>query len=392
MFEQSYFQLLTPLISLTFSGGFLLLWRTARDISSLRFFAVSYFAASCAMIVDFLQSAFYPGVASAVLSTLYLATTVFFCAGLHARYRNRVPWKTLTISAAAVMVCYAALRYGLSNVVPSAWAINTGLALIYLHAIHALRHEMRDGIHRILQTVIVASVVLLLLRTGVIFWFVGATMADTDYAGSLASVTLQMLLAVVSLAVAGALFTMYGTEILRRLTESSETDPLTGTLNRRGFEARIDSFVRDGQAGGSSRAVVMADIDWFKAVNDRYGHEAGDLVISAFARLLCDAAREGDFVVRWGGEEFLVILSHADAAAARLFAEGVRTRWEAFAHDCLGGRTVTASFGVAACENNRDVRVIGRRADVALYRAKREGRNRVCVDGLDPAGQASAVA
>lgn len=392
MFEQSYFQLLTPLISLTFAGGFLLLWRHARDIVSLRFFAASYFAASCAMIVDFLQSAIDPDVASAVLSPLYLLTTVFFCAGLHARYRNRVPWRTLTISAAAVLICYAALRYGLSNVVPSAWVINVGLALLYLHAIHELRGGMRHGIHRILQGVIVASVVLLLLRTAAVFWFVGATMADTDYAGSLASVTLQMLLAVVSLAVAGVLFAMYGTEILRRLTETSETDPLTGTLNRRGFEARIDSFAGDGQADGSSHAVVMADIDRFKAVNDRHGHEAGDDVIRAFAQLLCDAARDGDFVVRWGGEEFLVILTHADAGTARLFAEGVRTRWEALAHDSLGGDTVTASFGVAVCRDCRDFRVIGRRADAALYRAKREGRNRVCVEDYKPAGYASAVA
>lgn len=379
MFGQSYFQLLNPLILLTFSGGFLLLWHYARDIRSLRFFAASYFAGSCAMVVDFLQFAMDPDFASALLSVLYLAASVFFCAGLYQLYRNRVPWKALTVSATAVFVLYSLYRYGLVSVVPSAWVINVGIASLYFHSIYDLRREMREGVHRILRGVIFASVVLLLLRTAAVFWYVGATMTEADYAGSLASVTLQLFLAVVSLAVAAVLFVMYGMEILRRLTETSETDPLTGVLNRRGFEARIASVVDDGPAPNAAHAVVMADIDRFKAVNDTYGHKAGDVVIKAFARVLDDAVRECDYVVRWGGEEFLVVLAHAEIATARLFAEAARIQLESLPHDCLGGKAVTASFGIAGWRKGQDLSGANREADAALYRAKSQGRNRVCV-------------
>ncbi len=138
----------------------------------------------------------------------------------------------------------------------------------------------------------------------------------------------------------------------------------------------------------------MADIDRFKDVNDTHGHDAGDAIIEAFARLLLDAARDVDCVVRWGGEEFLVVIANAETASAQLFAESVRARWDACGHACLGGRGVTASFGVAGWRNGQDLSGACRRADAALYLAKCEGRNRVCVDRPDIAAErfGSAVA
>lgn len=181
-------------------------------------------------------------------------------------------------------------------------------------------------------------------------------------------------------------------EIIRRLTVKSETDPLTGILNRRGVEAQVAAIAEKGPAPGAAHAVVMADIDRFKSVNDTFGHEAGDAVIMAFARLLREAARDGDHVVRWGGEEFLVVVTHAEAAAARLFAETVRARWERMTHDRLDGRSVTASFGVACWRHGQDLSAASRDADAALYRAKRQGRNRVCVYGSGDAARSGAEA
>ncbi|MCI5075009.1 GGDEF domain-containing protein [Oricola sp.] len=384
MFEQSYFQLLNPLISLTFAGGFLVLWHYARDIRSLRFFSASYFLAACAMVADFLQAMMAPVVASALLTSLYVVASVFFCAGLYQLYTNRVPWKPLSAAGAVVLVAYTVLRLGIENVVPSAWAINVGIATLYLHSLFVLRRHMRSGMHRALQCVVATSAVLLVVRTAVVFWYVGVTMTEADYAGSLASVTLQLFLAVASLAIAVVLFVMFGTKIVGRMTEKSYTDPLTGALNRRGFEARIATLVGDRTATERRHAVVMADLDQFKSVNDTYGHEAGDVVIMAFAKLLRDSARAEDVVVRWGGEEFLVVVANSETASARLFAEGVRVRWEAIRHDCLDGGSVTASFGVAGWRSGQDVAGVGRAVDAALYQAKREGRNRVCVDRPDP--------
>jgi len=381
MLGQSYFQLLSPLIFLVFSGGFLLLWYYARSIRSLRYFAASYFVGSSAMIGDFLRIAMDPDFASGLLSALYLATTVFFCAGLYQLYRDRVPWVALTAAGFAVFGVFSLSRYALDSMVLSAWAINAGIASLYFGSIVDLRRDMREGIHRALQIVVSASAGLLLVRTAIVFWYEGATMTEANYAGSLAAVTLQLFISVAALAVAGVLFIMFGMEIVRRLTRTSETDPLTGALNRRGLESRLSSIIHEGPDGDVGHAVVMADIDRFKSVNDTHGHDAGDAIIKAFADLLREAARESDCVARWGGEEFLIVISNAEPASARLYAEAVRARWESLRHDCLGGGAVTASFGVAGWRNGQDLSGVSRQADAALYRAKREGRNRVCADG-----------
>lgn len=392
MLGQSYFQLLSPLIFLVFSGGFLLLWHYARSIGSLRCFAASYFVGSSAMIGDFLRIAMDPDFASGLLSVLYLATTVLFCAGLYQLYRNRVPWLALTAVGFAVFGMFSLARYGLHSMTISAWAINGGVASLYFGSVVDLRREMRDGIHRALQIVVSTSAGLLLVRTAIVFWYEGSTITEANYAGSLAAVTLQLFIAVAALAVAGVLFIMFGMEIVRRLTRTGETDPLTGVLNRRGLESRLSSIIHEGPGSDVVHAVVMADIDRFKNVNDTHGHDAGDAIIRAFADLLCEAAREGDYVARWGGEEFLIVISNAEPASARLYAEAVRARWELLRHDCLDGGTVTASFGVAGWCNGQDLSGVSRQADAALYRAKRDGRNRVCADGRETLpGQFAAV-
>lgn len=381
MTGQSYFQLLSPLIFLGFSAGFVVLWRQARDIRSLRFFALSYLFGAAAMLGEFLRDAMHPDFASALLSVLYLATSVVFCAGLHVKYRDRVPWKVLTGSGAAVLALFGWLRFGLEDMVLCAWAINGGLVAIYLHTLHDLNREMSRRIDRALQVVVAASAVLLLVRSAIVYSLEGATMTAANYAGSLAAVTLQLFVAVSALAVAGVLFVMFGMEIVRRLTETGETDPLTGVLNRRGLDARIAAIAGGEGVSGSEQAVVMADIDRFKSINDAHGHDVGDEVIRAFARLLCDAVRDGDLVVRWGGEEFLVVLANSEGPSARLFAETVRTGWESLSHPCLGGAAATASFGIAGWKCGQDLASAVSGADAALYRAKRQGRNRVCVHG-----------
>nr|WP_246717076.1 GGDEF domain-containing protein [Oricola nitratireducens] len=183
-------------------------------------------------------------------------------------------------------------------------------------------------------------------------------------------------------------------EIVTRLTRTSETDPLTGVLNRRGFDSRIAALYEGPSVEGHCHAVVMADIDHFKSVNDRHGHDAGDAILSRFARILQGAARDSDFVVRWGGEEFMIVITNSDVAGGRLYAETVRAVFESQRHERLGGDSVTASFGIAEWRQGQKISEVGRLADLALYRAKREGRNRVCIhrSGVHEHGDEWAVA
>lgn len=165
-------------------------------------------------------------------------------------------------------------------------------------------------------------------------------------------------------------------ELRRALT----TDHLTGALNRRAFFEQGAELVRRARLGGSPCTVVMADVDHFKQVNDRYGHAAGDEALRAVSRALHDALPDGALLGRLGGEEFGVLLPGADTDAGARMAEELRRR-VAGAPVRHGGAilTLTASFGLAVLGLDApDLERLLANADTALYRAKREGRNRVC--------------
>jgi diguanylate cyclase (GGDEF)-like protein len=155
------------------------------------------------------------------------------------------------------------------------------------------------------------------------------------------------------------------------LADAANTDALTGLLNRRGIEPELERLRAAGRL-----AIVMVDLDHFKRYNDRHGHLVGDEALRRVARVLATAAREGDRVARFGGEEFTVALAGADAPAARAYAERVMTalRDEPVAAELR----LTVSVGVATLgADGTTVDALLRRADEALYRAKASGRDRV---------------
>ena len=174
-----------------------------------------------------------------------------------------------------------------------------------------------------------------------------------------------------------------------RLRDSAATDPLTGLANRRGAKERSLAVIAAGRRAGRPMAVLLADIDHFKAINDRYGHETGDLVLQAFARRLDSIIqRKQDVVARWGGEEFLVILHGATGAEALQVAERVCV---AMASEPVSAAKqsidVTVSVGVASFHPGEvELEPVIGRADAALYDAKRGGRNRAILATASPAG------
>lgn len=175
----------------------------------------------------------------------------------------------------------------------------------------------------------------------------------------------------------------------------SITDPLVSTYNRRYLNEQLMREVELARRGPLALSVILADLDFFKAVNDRHGHQVGDEVLRHFVRLAHAAIRENlDWVARYGGEEFVVVLPDTPLATAVEVAERIRAL-------CAGGVVAseagelqfTASFGVAALDadgapEGAAAEALLRRADAALYRSKREGRNRVTV--ADPVTDASS--
>ncbi|MFO7951654.1 MAG: GGDEF domain-containing protein [Bacillota bacterium] len=156
----------------------------------------------------------------------------------------------------------------------------------------------------------------------------------------------------------------------------SRTDDLTGIANRRYFLEYYQKIHAYANRHEIPLSIVMADIDHFKTINDRYGHFFGDRVLKEFASLLIASCRSEDMAARFGGEEFIILLMHASAKEGFCHAERIRSKVEAH---LIGENNlkITASFGVASMEKDEDTETLMRRADDALYKAKDKGRNRV---------------
>jgi diguanylate cyclase (GGDEF)-like protein len=164
--------------------------------------------------------------------------------------------------------------------------------------------------------------------------------------------------------------------LLGRLAREARVDSLTGLLNRRGFEERAELALAVAAREGAPMALAMFDIDHFKQVNDACGHEVGDRVLARTGRIIERQARETDVVARFGGEEFVVLLSGSDLGAAHSFAERVRDSLAAVhAPDMPVVRVSVGVDGARAA----DLHELQRHADEALYRAKRAGRDRTIV-------------
>ncbi|MDH5642763.1 MAG: diguanylate cyclase [Gemmatimonadota bacterium] len=162
----------------------------------------------------------------------------------------------------------------------------------------------------------------------------------------------------------------------------ANTDPLTHCVNRRAMLDRLKREMDRARRYDHELGLMMIDIDWFKRVNDTYGHLAGDAVLQQFGGMLRQEARSVDVVARYGGEEFALVLPDTSMKGAMIFAERVRKKLEA--HEFVEGEhkiRVTVSIGVSTFSNAADggtAEVLIDRADAALYKAKRNGRNQVC--------------
>jgi two-component system cell cycle response regulator len=166
--------------------------------------------------------------------------------------------------------------------------------------------------------------------------------------------------------------------------EMAVTDGLTGLHNRRYMETHLGALVEQAAARGKPLSVLVLDIDYFKAINDGYGHDAGDEVLREFAVRVRKSIRGIDLACRYGGEEFVVVMPETDMAVAGMVAERLRKRIasEPFPLNQPGKAIdVTISVGIAArAEADDTAATMLKRADQALYRAKRDGRNRVVAD------------
>jgi diguanylate cyclase (GGDEF)-like protein len=162
----------------------------------------------------------------------------------------------------------------------------------------------------------------------------------------------------------------------RELVGQAHRDSLTGVLNRQGLRAELMSI---SSLLADPMSVIFVDLDYFKRVNDNHGHDAGDNVLRTFANVVGSGIRQSDRLVRWGGEEFLIVCPLTNAQQAAVLAESLRQALHKATWPL--GMKLTASFGIAQLQKDADMSVVIKHADEALYNAKGAGRDRVTVYG-----------
>ncbi|MDP9836665.1 diguanylate cyclase (GGDEF)-like protein [Neorhizobium huautlense] len=247
-------------------------------------------------------------------------------------------------------------------------------ALVTLSAAgNVFMSKRRTAMDRALATVLVVSGGHFLVK---------ATLAAVMGPGSTASAYVSTNYAVVSQSITAVLIVAVGLMLLAVLTLDimavergrAEHDSLSGLANRRGFEVAVKREIN--RPGERHHAVILCDLDHFKSINDTYGHHVGDMVISAFGTMIAAQVADDAIIGRIGGEEFAVFLPETSPAMAVVVAETLRIGARTMIVSGLpGGSVVTASFGVAALPTKGNLETALRAADVALYSAKRGGRD-----------------
>jgi diguanylate cyclase (GGDEF)-like protein len=371
--------LLNPTIALALGAAFLVLFSYQRHRPYLAALGASY----CLSAPGFLLQYFTlpVGVALTKLTSNICFTIAACClsSAIVARYGRRVPYVGIGIVTGGGLCAFIWFMFVQPDLTWRVLGMNFGFGALSLLVAAELRTVRNNGpTEKILFALSLLSGLNFIVRTLVVVIAHGPFPSYDGFYGSSYWTTALLSHALLSLLIALCLFTAAALDVMRALKAETHTDPLSGILNRRGFEERATLLLDQCGKAGFPVALVLADLDHFKALNDRHGHEAGDRVIADFASKLRSATGARGAAGRIGGEEFAVLLPLSDLGAARLFAEAIRSFYSAGAIDGLPpGIRVTASFGVAARSGREGLMPLMRRADEALYKAKKNGRDSV---------------
>jgi diguanylate cyclase (GGDEF)-like protein len=369
-------------IAALFALAFFLVAATNRTDGTPRWFALAYcfgllyIGAEIILPVQVNAQLTYTAGFAAFLGAMSCVTI-----GIASRYRQPIPWALVGITAVlSIGANWIAYDIGRDSLIRMA---AYQLPYAVLQAVAALlvwRSRRRQPMDVALLILFCLSVVQFLSKPLVAQWTGGVGDFAQSYIATTYALYSQSVGAILQVALGLLTLLMLVRDMLVEVTARSETDPLSSLLNRRGFEDRAVTALTASSQSGMPVSLVTADLDSFKSINDNFGHDTGDQVIVAFASLLSDTSPKDSIVSRMGGEEFAVLLPGTGLAAARLYAETLRSAFATLPIGALPGHMrVTASFGVAEFAAGESLSDLRRRADAALYVSKRGGRDRVSV-------------
>ncbi|AMX95739.1 MULTISPECIES: GGDEF domain-containing protein [Mesorhizobium] len=371
--------LLNPTIALALGAAFLVLWSYQRHRPYLAVLALSYSLSAVGFLLQYFTLPIGMPLTKLVSNICFSIAGCCLAGAIVHRYGRKVPYVGIGALACGGLASFCWFLFIAPDLTWRILAMNFAFGGISLLVAAELRPVRNNGpTEKILFVLSLLSGVNFFVRTLIVVIAHGPFTSYDGFYGSSYWTTALLSHALLSLLIALCLFSAAALDVLKALKTETFTDPLSGLLNRRGFEERGMLLLRHCASARFPVALVLADLDHFKALNDVHGHGAGDRVIADFAAKLRSAAGARGVAGRIGGEEFAVLLPLSDLAAARLFAEAVRTVYSAGHVDGLPqGTKVTASFGVAARSGDEALEPLMRRADDALYKAKKNGRDSV---------------
>lgn len=381
MVNNLFISLLNPAITLTLASAFFVFWLYRRQRFYLLMMAVAYAGSAMGFFLQIFTLPIGLPVTKLLSNTSFTIAVLGASGAVISRCGRPVPWLQVGLLALGGLASFCWFMFVEPNLTWRVLSLNFafgGVCLVVAAELRAM--PARTPVENLMLGLSLLSAVNFLVRPLVVMAVYGPYTSYEGFYSSLYWTTALLSHAVLSLLIALAVFTAEALDLMKALRSESLTDPLSGLLNRRGFEAKASALLDACTASRLPMSLVVADLDRFKALNDRHGHAAGDRVIAAFAARLREAAGTRAIAGRLGGEEFAVLLPLADPAAARLFAEAVRKIFSGMPIDGLSPEIrVTGSFGIASHCGGESLDELARRADEALYHAKRDGRDSVRV-------------
>lgn len=369
------------LVAAIFATSFGVVAAYQRSALGARWLAFAYGLGVCNIALEFIlpyQADHRP--VSFAIFTVFLLALAGCVVGMAHHYRIAPPWRLLALAIAASLTLNLLILELPRGDLPRNLLYQAPYAAMQaIGVLVALKNPRKRALDLALLGLWALSGLHFLGKPFLAVW-IGSGAAPQDYIGTTYAAFSQSVGAVLVVAIGLLMLLIILRDVMAEMTDRSETDALSSLLNRRGFESRGNEALCLIERSGVPGAMIVADLDYFKQINDGYGHAAGDGVIAAFARCLRDNCDQRAVVGRLGGEEFAAFIPGANLAAGKLYAEAVRSTFrDQPAHPAGPALPVTASFGVAQSRPGETLSELLRRADAALYEAKTKGRDRVCL-------------
>ncbi len=375
-----YMKFVLPAVLLLFSLAFFTAWLSDRGRRFLVSCGVCFLLIGLAMLVQLGNFPADDRLNTVLSAAFYVGGTLVGGYGILQRSGLRLTSAFYILSFALIVGGVWYFCYVESNLLARVYVLNLGMAtLILSFAWRARRLFKGPLVDKLLLVMLVLVALQLVPRT---LLTARSLLGEVDGENFAATVFWQWTVfstAIAAVLTGFALLAAAGHDRIGELSHERDSDPLTGLLNRRGLEMRYNALSHTKR--GASGWVAVCDIDYFKALNDDYGHAAGDAVLQEFAGILRKLLGERSLIARTGGEEFVICLHDMQADNVLELMEGVRRNIETHRFQRLSDETsVTCSIGCVRLQEQGDLWQAVDKADKVLYAAKKDGRNRTYVE------------